>query len=223
MKLKIGIIDDDYLIVDLMKTFFTQLQQSYEVIFTATLGSEALEILQDIPTLPDLLLLDMKMPGINGIELTQILKEQYPTIHIIIISSHYQDNFLSFMIKHGCAAFLPKGIALNQLIHIIEAVSKHGFYLLPNQVKVLRQQIATATVPPDLSNYGITERELEIVKLIAMQKTAKEIGEILFIAPRTVEGHKNSLFAKTGTKNIAGLIIFAIQKKLIQMDDILML
>jgi len=223
MKLKIAIIDDDYLIVDLMSTFFLQQKKPYEIVFTATTATEGLEKLQSSATQPQIILLDLKMPGLNGVELTKLLKEKYPTIDIIIISSHYQDNFLSFMIKHGCAAFLPKGITLSILCQVILEVSKNSIYLLPEQVKVLRQQIATATVTPDLSHYGITERELEVIKLIALQKTAKEIGEILFIAPRTVEGHKNNLFTKTGTKNIAGLIIFAAQKKLINIEDILLL
>lgn len=223
MKLKIAIIDDDYLIVDLMRTFFLQQQEFYEIVFTATSATEGFDMLHSSPAHPQIILLDLKMPGVNGVELAQLLKEKYPAIHIIIISSHYQDNFLSFMIKHGCAAFLPKGITLSLLLEVIVEVSRHSIYLLPDQVKVLRQQIAAATVAPDLSHYGITERELEVIKLIAMQKTAKEIGEILFIAPRTVEGHKNNLFAKTGTKNIAGLIIFAAQKKLIHIEDILLL
>lgn len=223
MKLKIAIIDDDYLIVDLMRTFFLQQQEPYEIVFTATSATEGLDKLQSSPTQPQIILLDLKMPGINGVELTKLIKDKYPNIDIIIISSHYQDSFLSFMIKHGCAAFLPKGITLSILCQVIAEVNKHSIYLLPEQVNVLRQQIASATVAPDLSNYGITERELEVIRLIAMQKTAKEIGEILFIAPRTVEGHKNNLFAKTGTKNIAGLIIFAAQKKLIQIEDILVL
>ena len=219
MKIKIGIVDDDYLIVDLM-TRFLQEQENCEVLFSTTSGHQAIDFLTQTEELPHILLIDLKMEEMNGVELTQFIKQNYPELSVIIISSHYQDSFLSFMIKNGVAAFLPKGISLSKLIEVINEVNKHGFYLLPSQVKVLREQIPLSSSASLYLTDGITEREIEVLKLIAMQKTAKEIGELLFISTRTVEGHKNNLFLKTRTKNIAGLVLYAIQKKMLNPQDI---
>lgn len=219
MKIKIGIVDDDYLIVDLM-TKFLQEQQNCDILFSKTSGQEAIDFLAQAEELPHILLIDLKMKEMNGVELTQFIKHNYPELSVIIISSHYQDSFLSFMIKHGVAAFLPKGISLSKLIDVINEVNKHGFYLLPTQIEVLRNQIPLSNSAAQFLSEGITEREIEILKLIAMQNTAKEIGELLFISTRTVEGHKNNLFLKTGTKNIAGLVLYAIQKKILNPQDI---
>lgn len=221
MTLKLALIDDDFLLLDLMQQFLRQ-QQGFEVLFTACGGQEALEQLSQHSSLPALILLDLKMPDMNGLDLLLQLKNLYPALAVIIISSHYQAHNLSYMIQHGVAAFLPKGVSLSLLLRVIQEVHRHGFYLLPEQVETLRHQVAQATVAPDLSNYGLTAREIEVLKLIAHQKTAKEIAEKLFIAARTVEGHKNNLFAKTGTKNIAGLVIFGIQTKIIRLDEIIL-
>ncbi|WP_312334512.1 response regulator transcription factor [Sphingobacterium sp.] len=219
MCIKLAIIDDDCLLVELMHRFLRQ-QNLFNVTFSSSQSKEALDLLSQENMRPDILLLDLKMPELNGVDMLKIIKETYPGITIMIISSHYQDNHLSYMIQQGVAAFLPKGISLDILVRVIKSVDQHGFYLLPSQIDVLRNQVGHATIAPDFSTYGITEREIEILKLIAHQKTAKEIAEILFIAPRTVEGHKNNLFSKTGTKNIAGLVIFGIQKGLINLSEI---
>lgn len=219
MRTRLAIIDDDYLLIELMHRFLQE-QNLFDVTFSNTQSKEALDLLTQENMRPDILLLDLKMPEINGVDMLKIIKETYPCITVIIISSHYQDNHLSYMIQHGVAAFVPKGISLAILLRVIKGVREHGFYLLPAQIDVLRNQVAHATTAPDFSTHGMTEREIEILKLIAQQKTAKEIAKILFIAPRTVEGHKNNLFSKTGTKNIAGLVIFGIQKGMINLNEI---
>lgn len=219
-KINVAIVDDDSLIVNLLQSFFN-IQESLEVILTSNGGKEFLDLLKDMKTLPDVLLLDMKMQGMDGIEVSQYLKTHYPSIKIIVISSHYQLSFLGFMLKTGVVAFLPKGVSPNELVQIITVVQEKGLYFMEDQMEVIREHLAIKS-PKQILEQGneLSNREIDVLQLLCKQKTAKEIGDLLFITQRTVEGHKNNLFVKTGAKNIAGLIIYSIQHNIIKIEDL---
>ena len=221
-QIKIAIVDDDTLIVNLLRDFLST-HEEIKIAFTAGDGSECIDILRTSQTdqLPDVILLDLKMGKMNGIETSEILKAEFPDIHKIIISSHYNKSFMGFMLKTGVSAFLPKGIAPVELIDIIKEVHKNDFFFMKDQMDVIREQLSSKSPKPKLIQENtLSERETDVLKLICQQKTAKEIGEILFITQRTVEGHKNNLFIKTGAKNIAGLVIYAIQNEIIHAKDL---
>ncbi|MCO6149579.1 response regulator transcription factor [Flavobacterium sp. NRK1] len=216
----IAITDDDALIVSLLEGYLQSIE-GIEVLLTANSGEQLLNLLSEAPALPQIILLDLKMSGMDGIEVTQHLKDNYPDIKVIVISSHYQRLFMGFMLKTGVAAFLPKGISPLELIDIIRIVQKQGYYFKDDQMEALREQIPAKAPKPLLQDEELlSEREIDVLKLICQQKTAKEIGEILFITQRTAEGHKNNLFVKTGAKNIAGLVIYAIQQDIIRIEEL---
>jgi len=220
-KIKIAILDDDYLIVTLLKSFFGQ-NEMMDVVFDATDGYQLYKYLDEKEVrLPDVLLLDLKMKTVDGLEVLKQVKVKNPELKVIVISSHYQDNSIGFMVKEGVAAFLPKGISPFELIDIIRQVQDTGFYFNKKQMDVLREQISSKVPKPLVeTEEALTERETDIIKLLCQQKTAKEIGEILFIAQRTVEGHKNNIFIKTGVRNVAGLIVYALQKQIVSLDEL---
>ncbi len=221
-KINLAIVDDEALIVSLLGSFFSE-QSEINVCLTAESGEAFIERLKSAKVRPDVVLLDLKMKGMSGIDVLEILRKDFPDIHAVIMSSHYKQSFTGFMLKTGVAAFIPKGIVSDQLVGIVKEVHNNGFFLMPDQLSILRNQVSSRAPEPILNdNNVLSERELEILKLICLQKTAKEIGEVLFIAQRTVEGHKNNLFIKTETKNIAGLVIYAIQNKIIEADEIIL-
>jgi len=218
--ISLAIVDDDQLITKLLHDFLKD-QEHFHILFTALSGTEFLDKIQQSDAIPDILLLDLNMKGMTGIELTKIIRKEYPSIRVIVISSHYKNNFTGFMIKTGVAAFLPKGISPFDLTTIIQEVYAKGVYFLEEQIDVIRDQLSSKTPKPILDPKNLlTERELDVLKLICQQKTAQEIGDELFVTKRTVEGHKNNIFAKTGTKNMAGLVIFAIQNEIINLKDL---
>ena len=218
--INLAIVDDDKLITKLLSDFLSK-QENLQILFTALGGPEFLSKAEQSDILPDVLLLDLNMKEMTGIELTKIIRKEYPSIKIIVVSSHYKSNFTGFMIKTGVSAFLPKGISPYDLKEIIHEVYTKGVYFLDEQLGVIRDQLSSKSPKPILDPKNLlTERELDVLKLICRQKTAQEIGKELFVAKRTVEGHKNNLFAKTGTKNMAGLVIYAIQNELINIKDI---
>jgi len=220
-KIKIAILDDDYLIVTLLKSFFSQ-NESIEVVFDATDGYQLYKYLDDSSNQNvDILLLDLKMKTVDGLEVLKQVKVKNPELKVIVISSHYQDNSIGFMVKEGVSGFIPKGISPFELLEIIKQVQTTGFYFNNEQMIILREQISSKVPKPLLdSDELLTERETEIIKLLCQQKTAKEIGEELFITQRTVEGHKNNLFAKIGVRNVAGLIVYALQRQIVTLEEL---
>jgi DNA-binding NarL/FixJ family response regulator len=219
-QIPVAIVDDDALIVELVKTYLDQ-QSEVDVVMTAKSGEEFLSLLSEQEKLPEVLLLDLKMEEMSGVEVTSALQTTHPEIKVIVMSSHYKLSFMGFMLKSGVSAFIPKGISPAELLTIIKEVAENGHFFLPEQLTILRNQISSKSPKPVLDDANqLSERELEILKLICQQKTAPEIAEILFIATRTVEGHKNNLFAKTGARNTAGLVIYAIQNQLIDASTI---
>ncbi len=218
--IKIAITDDDALIVSLLQAYLHSVD-GLEVLFTANDGRALLDLLEAAETLPDVLILDLKMEGMDGIEVTEHLKANYSGIKVIVVSSHYQRSFMGFMLKTGVSAFLPKGISPIDLVGVIRTVESQGYYFQADQLAIVRDQISSKTPKPALDeNDSLSEREIEVLRLICQQKTAKEIAEILFLTQRTVEGHKTSLLAKTGAKNVAGVVIYAIQHGIINVEEL---
>lgn len=220
-KIKLALVDDDYLIVTLLKSFFNQ-DQSTQVVYDTTDGYQLFSYLEEKNTEPiDILLLDLKMKTIDGLEVLKHVKTNHPELKVVVVSSHYQDNSIGFMTKEGVAGFLPKGMSPFELLDIVKQVHKNGFYLNKDQMEILREQISSKVSKPMIDEDELlTEREKEIIKLLCQQKTAKEIGEHLFITQRTVEGHKNNLFTKIGVRNVAGLIVYALQKHIVTLEEL---
>lgn len=219
-KISIAITDDDALIVSLLENYL-KTTTDIDVLFTATGGEELFDKLNSGAAVPQILLLDLRMNGMDGVAVTEKLKTEYPSVKVIVVSSHYQRSFMGFMLKTGVAAFLPKGVSPVELVTIIQTVNKQGYYFKDDQLDALREQIPSKAPRPVLNQEELlSEREIEVLRLICQQKTAKEIGDELYITQRTAEGHKNSLFAKTGAKNIAGLVVYAIQNEIISVKDL---
>jgi len=216
---KLSLVDDEKLMIQLLSQFLTS-YDTIQIISKSYDGSEFIDFLNHTEVFPDVVLLDLKMKNVDGIETCQYLKTNHPGIKIISLSSYYQDSNLGYMVKSGVNAFLPKEISPTKLVEIIFEVHQKGFYFSIEQLDVLRNQISGKAQPPVLhSSESLSEREIEILKLICNQLSNNEISDKLFISVRTVEGHRNNLYLKTGTKNIAGLIIFAVKNKLIDLND----
>lgn len=220
-KISIGIVDDDRLVSRLITDFLKEAGK-YNILFNVSDGDEFVEILEQSPdNIPEILLLDLRMKGTSGIECIQYLKQHFPDIKIIVISSYYQDSIMGFLFKIGASAFISKDISPEYMKQIINTVHAHGVYFSDEQVIKLRQQISSKTPKPNWDfESELSKRELEVLKLICQQKTAKEIGEILFISTKTVEAHRNKLFIKTGVKNVVGLVIYALQHQLIEVNEL---
>ena len=218
--IKLGIVDDETLIVSLLSSYFEKLAD-FQVVLTAESGEQLLSKLDSAAGTPDILLLDINMGGMSGIDALKQLREKHQEIQVIVMSSHYKKNFTGFMLKNGVAAFIPKGISPQSLSDIIRHVKSHDYYFLPEQMDVVRKQISSRSPEPVLeTSQSLSEREVDVLRLICEQKTSQEISEFLHVTRSTVEGHKRSIFAKTNTKNIAGLVIYAVQNEIVDINNL---
>ena len=191
-----------------------------ELVMEADNGIDCLEKLSSMPDPPDIILMDMEMPGTDGIELNKALHAKYPSIKVIVLSVHANERLIAHMIEAGASGYLVKNCDKEELLAAIDSVISSGYYISTNVLKAI--QAAAGKKNKTLKNVShididISEREKEILGLICKELSNAEIAEKLFISIRTVEGHRNNLLLKTGCKNTAGLVVFAIKNKLVDL------
>jgi len=213
--IKIVLVDDEVLFRKGI-LFLLDSEETIEVIHEASNGNELFNFLRETNTLPDIVMTDLKMPLLDGLEVTRIMQKEFPSIKVIALTSYDSDCFVANMIDIGAASYIVKNATPDELIRTITEVSHKGFYYNQNILKIIQEDFATNRNSRDnVSNHFLTNREIEVLQLICEQKTTVEIGQILCISPRTVEGHRNNLLLKTDSKNIAGLVFYAIQNNIV--------
>lgn len=211
MKTKIILTDDEALFRSGIKAILIQ-EETFEILCETANGSELLHYLDQTGHHPDIVLMDIKMPQLNGIEATKIITQKYPEIKVIALSSYSSEAFVCNMMKIGAACHIPKNASPDEMIHSIHQVMKNGFYYSDLVMRSLAKQ--TPKSRSALDGIILTRRELQILELTCRQCSSAEIGEQLCISLRTVEGHRNRLIEKTDAKSVVGLAIFAIKNNL---------
>ena len=189
-----------------------------KIVLEAGDGEELLQGLRQAEITPDVVLLDLNMPRLNGIETAKIIRDTYPELKIVVLSTYFSNAFVLKMIEIGAAAYLPKDSDPADMRQTILDVSAYGFSYSRQVQQMIHQSLQQKSRPRLRIPFGIelTGRELEILQLICEEYTTIEIAEKLFISPRTVDGHRNNLLEKLGCKNVAGLVVYAIQHDLVQ-------
>lgn len=220
-KIKIILADDEILFRKGI-AFLLQREPNIEILFEASDGSELIEYLRNSTSYPDIILMDLKMPLLNGVEATKIIHEAHPDIKIIALTSYNTRSFVANMIHVGAASYLVKSATPAEMLLTINEVYNKGFYYNDCVLEVIREGIAIKDyrIKSHFDDDYLTTREKEILELICQQFSTIEIAERLFISPRTVDGHRNNLLLKTESKNIAGLVVYAIQNKVIPIEEI---
>lgn len=216
--IKIILVDDEVLFRKGI-SFLLSKEENIEVIFEASDGTELIEFLKSDNPKPDIVMMDLKMPLLNGIETTKIIRKDFSDIKIIALTSYDSKSFIANMIDVGAVSYLVKNTTPQELFETINEVAAKGFFYSDYVMNIIQKDlIASKKMKCSFDACFITSRELEVLQLICKQKSTIEIGEKLFISPRTVEGHRNNLLLKTESKNIAGLVVFAIQNSIVSLD-----
>ncbi|MBD0399792.1 response regulator transcription factor [Flammeovirga sp. EKP202] len=217
-KIKLFLVDDHKMIREGLKNFLLD-ESDFEITGEAENGKECLDQLEKNSDV-DILLTDVNMPIMDGLELVQNVKEKYPSIKIIALTMLGESQHIKKMLGEGAMGYLLKNCSEQELINGIRMVNSGGTYYSPEVTNAIINNIRK--VKPQKSNVALevplSERETEVLHLILKEKTNKEIAEELFISVRTVDAHKRNLLDKTGSKNLAGLILYAIDRELF--DDI---
>jgi DNA-binding NarL/FixJ family response regulator len=212
-KIRIAIADDQHLFRDGLASLI-QSFSDFDLVAQASNGRELLERIAALPEPPDIVLADMNMPEMNGVELNAVLHEKYPPVKVIMLTVYDQERFIIKMIEAGANGYLIKNSETDELVTAIRTVHTTGFYFNQAALQAMRHSFQYKNAPiKSLNNIPIelTEREKEVLELICQELTNTEIAEKLFLSARTVEGYRNNMLVKTGCKNTAGLVIFAIR------------
>ncbi len=216
-RIKVAIADDHNLF---RKGIIAILQSTsrYEIVVEATSGKQLLSLLREQPA--EIILMDMKMEDMNGIETSKLVLKQYPDIRIIILSMFHEEDFILSSLELGIHGYLHKDVELKELEQAIQKVLEEGMYIGKDVAQVMVKDLRrkrNKKIKLDHKNLitPITKRERDILQLICEGLTSTEIAEKLFLSQRTVEGHRRSLLEKTNTNNSVSLAIYAMKKGLL--------
>lgn len=177
-------------------------------------GKELLANLYVVAPTPQVVLLDLTMPEMNGLETTRQLKKLFPDIKIIILSVHSEERHIVHMVSEGVNGYLVKNAELSEVVQAVNSVHEKGFYFNEAMLRAIHTGMANKHEKSYNPNSPLTAREKEILELICQEHTTQEIAEKLFLSVRTVDRHRNNLLEKTGARNTAGLVIYALRHDL---------
>ncbi|HEX6333011.1 MAG TPA: response regulator transcription factor [Flavisolibacter sp.] len=177
------------------------------------------ELLNGIPTAdPDVILMDLRMPGKDGIEATKEVSQKYPDIHVVILSMYEDERFVSHLMENGAHGYLLKNAEPQDIRRAIMDVYEKGYYLnnFVNRILLKKAHAKQKVIPSLNSEITLTDKERDVLKYICMEFTAQEIAKKMDVSPRTVEAIKDRLMERFGSKNTAGLVFFAVKNNLVE-------
>jgi len=207
--IRIAIAEDHLLLRETLVRFFKS-ESSINVILDVGNGAELLSAIKNLKI--EIVLLDIRMPVLDGWQALNILNERHPEIRVIIVSMHDSESYIVEGIKKGARGFLCKDCSGETLVDAIHSVHEEGFYFSKKTSKALRSKVVNNEFN-DLTvlHESLSERETQIVKFICSGKTNKEIAELMFLSVRTIESHRKNISEKTKCTNVASLVVYAIK------------
>jgi DNA-binding NarL/FixJ family response regulator len=210
MQHSIAIVDDHILIAKALTGIIENFKQ-FEVLYECENGKALQDKLQVKKNIPDIVLLDISMPVMDGFATAQWLKETYPHILIIALSMQDDDQSLIKMIKSGAKGYLLKNVHPAELEKALNAMVKNGSYFPDWATSKVFNSISAGTALDEEGTINITAREKEFLQYTITEMSYKEIAEKMFCSPRTVESYRDSLFEKLGLKTRVGLAVYALK------------
>ncbi len=216
--IKILLVDDHKIIRDGLKALLKG-EDRMQIVGECSDGSEVLKFLRRRKV--DIILMDINMPEMNGIETTRVVVEKYPKIKVIALSMHVEDSYITKILKAGASGYVLKNSGKQGIVNAVLMVKENGNYFSEEVANIMMSkfmkkgnQAKTGNILVNLDD--LTKREQEILRLIAEELTNNEISKVLFISSRTVDTHRRNLLQKLGVKNTAGLVKFAISLGLVE-------
>jgi len=212
--INIAIADDYKIYRDGLKVGMAS-DENLNVVLEADNGEELLEGLEKHKV--DVIIMDLKMPIMDGMEATKQIRKKFDGIKVLVVTMYDDDKFIIHLMEIGANGYLLKNADSDEIRKSIYAVHQNGYYFndLVNKA-LLKKLVLKGNVKPSFNqDVELTERELEVLKLICQEKTAAEIGKEIFLSPRSVEGIRQRLIEKVGVRNTAGLVMFAIKNGIV--------
>lgn len=212
------LIADDHQIVRSGIRMLLDAQPDISIVGEASDGNEAVELAGSLN--PDVVLMDISMPEKSGIEATREIKKANPNVEIVGLTMHAEDRYFFQLLQAGASGYVVKGAAPQELLEAVAAASRGEAYIHPSlHSKLIGDYVSRAENSDGQSPLeSLTERELEVLRLIVDGQTSREIADSLVISPNTVERHRQNIMSKLGLRNRAELVRYAISKGLVEID-----
>ena len=188
----------------------------FNLLIEASNGKELIGLLADHE--PDVILMDIKMPEMDGMQTTAYVNQHFKNIKVLALSMHNEDKYIVDMMKSGASGYLLKNAEPEEIIEAIQTVHNKGFYFNEHlSVTLIKQLVGPGSYTDGAGqqNVDLNDREIEVLRLVCQEYSNQEIADKIFLSVRTVEGYRARLFEKTGSKNLVGLVIFAIKRGII--------
>tara|TARA_R110000868_G_scaffold294140_1_gene554684 strand:+ start:9110 stop:9763 length:654 start_codon:yes stop_codon:yes gene_type:complete len=205
---KLILVDDHKVFLQGMEALLSR-SEDFEVLATFTSGLEMMRFLAEGEH-PDVLLLDIEMKAMGGVEVAENVLKQYPSVRVIMLSTYFNDGFVQQLMESGISGYLLKSTGFPELKAAITRVAEGSFAFSPEVMDVIVKGFGSKEKKPGSSQSGdsnpLTDREIELVRLIADELTMKEIAEKLFLSEHTVKTHRKNIMGKMDVKNTAGMI-----------------
>lgn len=207
MKHSIVIVDDHILIAEALATMINTIPD-FDILYVCSSGRELMERFKQAQNVPDLVILDVQMPVMNGYEVAEWLTANHPQILILALSMQDNDEQVIRMIRSGAKGYLLKSIKQAELANALSTIVKEGIYYTSQVSKTL----ANDYMKKEVNRSALSEKEKELLPHFCSDATYKEIAEQLYLSPRTVEGYANTVMGKLNVRNRIALVLLA-QKK----------
>jgi len=208
---KLAIVDDHQIVIDGLRSLLKGHKQ-YEIILESNHPEQLVEALRR--NQPDILLTDVMMPTLSGVELARQVRKEFPEVKIIALSMNGEGSLVNQMIDESdISGYLLKNIGQTEFLKALDKVAAGGIYF---SEEVLQEMLKAGERKKETAENHLTNREIEIVRLIEKEYSNKQIAEELFLSERTVETHRKNIFRKTKTNSVIGLIKYAYEHKLIR-------
>ena len=215
-KIRVVVADDHTILRQGIKALLDN-QEEIEVVGEAKDGREAIKAIEELS--PDVILMDIAMPGLNGLEATRRIKKKFPMTKVVVLTMHTNEEYIFQILNAGADGYLVKETAFQDLISAINSVHRGEAFMSPSiSKKVMTDYIQRAQGEEKVGFDTLTTREREILQLVAEGNSNKKIAEVLFISPKTVETHRAHIMDKLNIHDRAGLIKYAIRKGMINLD-----
>ena len=213
-KILIAIADDSRIFREGLKKCMAS-DKALEVIVEAGNGEELINNFEKQQ--PDVVIMDLKMPIMDGMEATQLIRKRFPAVKVLVVTMYEDDEFIIHLMEMGANGYLLKNTEPDEIRKSIYAVHGNGYYFndLVNKALLTKLMIKNNFNPSFNQNIEFSEREEEVLKLICEEKTAAEIAKELFLSPDSVDGIRQRLIEKVGVRNTAGLVMFAIKNGIV--------
>ena len=213
-KIRLGIADDHKIFRNGLKATLED-NPDFDLIVEASNGKQLLA--QLAANVPDVILMDIKMPELDGIQTTAAVKDRYPNVKVLALSMFNEDKYIVDMMKAGASGYLLKNAEPEEIIEAISTVYHKDYYFNEHLSVTLIKQLAgnSQAGAAAMSLADFNEREIEVLRLVCQECSNQEIADKIFLSVRTVEGYRARLFEKTRSKNLVGLVIFAVKTGII--------